>query len=245
METMEMNTNNIEETAEVQEDFSYNGYQVVRREFFSHIFDPSITFNRERVYVNSATLKKLPDVEYVQILINPESHKLVVRPCEEYEKDSFAWSRVTKQGKVVSKQVTCRIFFAKLFELMNWNPDYRYKLLGKLVSSNGESLFVFDMDSTEVYQRIIMENGKPKMSRIPVFPSDWKNQFGLTVEEHKKQLQVNLFEDYVVFGVRNKEKDTSHIDEALVEGTGESEDADASNENTSFIQGDIERRRFF
>ena len=83
------------------------------------------------------------------------------------------------------------------------------------------------------------------MSRIPVFPSDWKNQFGLTVEEHKKQLQVNLFEDYVVFGVRNKEKDTSHIDEALVEGTEGSEDADASNENTSFIQGDIERRRFF
>lgn len=245
METMEMNTNNIEETAEVQEDFSYNGYQVVRREFFSHIFDPSITFNRERVYVNSATLKKLPDVEYVQILINPESHKLVVRPCEEYEKDSFAWSRVTKQGKVVSKQVTCRIFFAKLFELMNWNPDYRYKLLGKLVSSNGESLFVFDMDSTEVYQRIIMENGKPKMSRIPVFPSDWKNQFGLTVEEHKKQLQVNLFEDYVVFGVRNKEKNTSHIDEALVEETEGSDDDDTTNENTSFIQGDIERRRFF
>lgn len=26
-------------------DFSYDGFQVVRREFFAHIFEPSITFN--------------------------------------------------------------------------------------------------------------------------------------------------------------------------------------------------------
>lgn len=35
-------------------DFSYDGFQVVRREFFAHIFEPSITFNNCKVGFNTA-----------------------------------------------------------------------------------------------------------------------------------------------------------------------------------------------
>ena len=191
---------------EVDENFTYEGYQVVRREFFSHLYDPSITFYKDKVYANAAAIKRLPMVEFIQILVNPKTHKLVIRPCDENEKDSFSWCRENKHGKRVVKQVTCRIFFAKVFEMMNWNPEYRYKMLGKLISSGEESLFVFDMNATEVYQKIILENGISKMSRIPVFPSEWKNQFGLTVEEHSKQLDINIFDGYAVFGVKPKQK---------------------------------------
>lgn len=52
--------------------FSYAGYQVVRGEFFAHLYEPSFTFNNYKVSVNTACIKKLPDVEYVQILVNPE-----------------------------------------------------------------------------------------------------------------------------------------------------------------------------
>ncbi len=71
--------------------FSYDGYQVVRGEFFAHIYEPSITFNRCKVSLNTACIRKLPSVDYVQILVNPETLKLAVRPCEEDEKDSFLW----------------------------------------------------------------------------------------------------------------------------------------------------------
>ena len=63
--------------------FSYDGYQVVRGEFFAHIYEPSFTFNNYKVSVNTACIKKLPDVEYVQILVNPIEKKLAVRPCRE------------------------------------------------------------------------------------------------------------------------------------------------------------------
>ena len=46
--------------------FSYDGYQVVRGEFFAHIYEPSFTFNNYKVSVNTACIKKLPDVEYVK-----------------------------------------------------------------------------------------------------------------------------------------------------------------------------------
>ncbi len=188
-------TENTEELSVTDDEFTYDGYQVVRREFFSHLYDPSISFNMDKIYVNSAALRRLPEVEFMQILINPETHKLVLRPCDENAKDSFAWCRINKYGKRLAKQVTCRIFFAKIFELMNWNPEYRYKLLGKLIKSGNESLFIFDLDATEVYQRTILDDGKPKTSRIPVFPAEWKNQFGLSVEEHSKQLGINILKD--------------------------------------------------
>ena len=38
--------------------FDYQGYQVVRREFFAHVQEPAITFNRYQIYVNSVCLKK-------------------------------------------------------------------------------------------------------------------------------------------------------------------------------------------
>lgn len=43
---------------ELSDDFDFDGYQVVRREFFAHTFEPSITFNNYKVYVNQAQLVK-------------------------------------------------------------------------------------------------------------------------------------------------------------------------------------------
>jgi hypothetical protein len=186
------------------ESFSYDGFQVVRGEFFAHINEPSITFNNHKVSLNTACLRRLPDVEYVQILVNQNEHKLVVRPSSEDEKDSFIWC--TTGGKRKPKQITCRVFFAMIIDLMGWNPDYRYKLLGKLIHSGDEYLFAFDLTSTEIFQRFVIEGDKSKASRKPVFPAEWKNQFGLSVEEHRNRLQVNIFKGYTVFSVNNESR---------------------------------------
>lgn len=185
-----------------EEEFSFEGYQVVRGEFFAHTFEPSITFNGGRLYVNMACLNKLPTVEYVQILVNQLTKKLVIRPCREDEKDSFRWCSNTVKRK--PKQVICRVFFAKLAEMMHWDSSYRYKLMGKLVSANQELLFVFDLFSTEVYQRSVSEDGKIHTGRMPVYPAEWQNQFGLPVSEHQKQLQINIFNGFTVFGIKDE-----------------------------------------
>lgn len=184
--------------------FSYEGYQVVRGEFFAHIYEPSFTFNSYKVSVNTACIKKLPDVEYVQILVNPEEKKLAVRPCSEEEKDSFRWCSNGK--KRAPKQITCRIFFAKVISLMGWNPNYRYKLLGKLIRSNGELLFIFDLTTPEIFMRTEKEGEKPKTSRTASYPDEWQNQFGVPVEEHQNNLQINIFDGYAVFGLQEQTK---------------------------------------
>ena len=188
------------------DDFSYDGYQVVRREFFAHVYEPSITFNNCKVWLNAACLTQIPDVTYVQILVNPQDKKLAVRPSSEDEKDSFLWC-TSKGIKRKPKQITCRLFFAKVIQLMDWNPDYRYKLLGKLIRNNNEHLLIFDLAATEIYQRFLNDGEKPKTSRTPIFPAEWQNQFGLPVEEHRRLLQVNIFDGYTIFGIKEKTAD--------------------------------------
>lgn len=196
-----------ENDMEILEDdaFSYEGYEVVRGEFFAHTYEPSFTFSGYKVSVNTACIKKLPEVEYVQILVNPTEKKLAVRPCSEEEKDSFRWC--SNGRKKAPKQITCRIFFAKVITLMGWNPNYRYKLLGKLIRSEDELLFVFDLTTPEIFIRTLSDGGKPKISRTASYPDEWQTQFGIPVEEHQNNLQISIFNGYAVFGLHEQMPD--------------------------------------
>ena len=183
-------------------DFDISKYQVVRGEYFAHTKEPSISFKSNKITLNVACIKRFPNVDYVQILISSEDKRLLVRPSGEDEKDSFVWcSRGARRG---SKQISCKVFFAKIINLMGWNLDYRYKLLGKLVRANGELVFAFDMNSTETYPCIKSESEKPKMMRTPIYPQEWQEQFGMSFEEHQKQIKSSYFKGYTVFSVQDK-----------------------------------------
>lgn len=184
--------------------FGYDGFQVVRSEFLAHVSEPSISFNNCRVTFNSACLKKMPDTSYIQFLVNPRTKKLVIRSSSEDAKDSFLWCSSGDKRK--PRQITCRMFFAMLADLMGWNPDCRYKLLGKFIKCSDELILLFDLMSTETFQRITKEGEKPKSNRTPIFPAEWKNQFGLPVAEHGKLLQINIFDGYTVFGLDAKNR---------------------------------------
>ena len=139
---------------------------------------------------------------FVQVLVNRDTKIMALRPCAEAARDSFAWCNVSK-GRRKPKQTTCRIFYAKIVSMMDWNPDYRYKLLGKLIHANGQYLIAFDLSATEIYQRTFPEGAKPKSSRIPVFPSGWKDQFGLPYKEHQQSMQINIFDGYAVYSIKD------------------------------------------
>ena len=138
-----------DELLELDQTFNFEDFQVVRREFFAHMREPSITFNDCKFYVNSACLKRFPNAMYVQVLIDRESKILALKPCQEMTRDSFQWCRVVK-GKREPRQTTCQIFCLKVASLMKWNPLHRYKILGKLIHANGEYLIAFDLTATEV-----------------------------------------------------------------------------------------------
>lgn len=184
------------------DNFSYDGFQVVRGEYFYHRNEPCITISDFKLTFNASCLRKVPNVDFVMVLINPDTKMMVIRPATDDVKDSFIWKTASNKPK----SITCRIFYAKILELMEWDSECRYKLIGKLVKRQDEYLFVFDLKAYEAYQRSITvtPEGKEKRttSRRPLYPEEWKNQFGLPVDEHRKRLHLNIYDGYAVFGLK-------------------------------------------
>lgn len=215
---------------ELAEDFSYEGYQVVRRELFAHLREPAVVIRRDSVTFNTACIAGLEDAVYIQILVNQDNKRMVVRKCEENDKDALRWC-VAKPDKRKSRKMTNRIFSAMMYEMMGWNLDCRYKILGHKITFEDETIYVFDLMETEIFLDIkgkrvkkdtesqaTTENANnieetassdtdiqcsaeeiKRKNRIPFYPKEWKDSFGLPVEEHRKALEVNMLDGYAEF----------------------------------------------
>ena len=182
----------------IEAGFSFDGYQVVRREFFSHKYDPTLTIKGNSITFNNACISRLEQVVYVQVLVNPTAEKLVIRPCEEGARDAIRWC-ITKDEKRKSRQITCGLFTAKLYEMMGWEALYRYKLQGTRINYQGEQLYVFDLTSTEIFLPAVKDPDNPtaKAKRSSAtYPADWRDSFGIPVVEHTASMQVNLMDGY-------------------------------------------------
>ena len=215
---------------ELAEDFSYEGYQVVRRELFAHLREPAVVIRRDSVTFNTACIAGLEDAVYIQILVNQDNKRMVVRKCEENDKDALRWC-VAKPDKRKSRKMTNKIFSAMSYEMMGWNLDCRYKILGHKITFEDETIYVFDLMETEIFLDIKGKRAKKdtesqsttesannieetvssntdnersaeeikRKNRIPFYPKEWKDSFGLPVEEHRKALEINMLDGYAEF----------------------------------------------
>lgn len=196
------------EAARIAEEagFSFDGYQVVRREFFSHKFDPTLTIKGNSIIFNNACISKMEQVVYVQVLVNPTTEKLVIRPCEEGARDAIRWC-VVRDEKRKSRQITCGLFTAKLYEMMGWEALYRYKLQGTRINYKGEHLYVFDLTSTEIFLPVIKDPDNPKAKAkrsAAVYPANWRDSFGIPVHEHTESTNIDLMEGFAFADVAKK-----------------------------------------
>ena len=187
--------------------FSFDGYQVVRREFISHRFDPAMTIRGNSITFNNSCISKLEDATYIQFLINPTERKLAIRPCDEGARDAVRWC-VVRGEKRKSREISCKPFTAKLYELMGWEEIYRYKLQGMRITYQGECLYLFDLSAKEAFlpQTRDPETGKIKRSEA-ILDTAWLDNFGLGVDEHTASTQIDLSAGFVSSDISAQETD--------------------------------------
>ena len=166
------------------------GYQVTKAELFAHTREPAITIWENRIKFNMACLRRFPGVTHIQILIHPEQKRLIIRPCEPDAPDSLRWAKGGKEEELVNRDLLCRIFAAKVFDLMGWDKQYRYKMLGKPAAYNDELLFLFKLTDFELF----VSGGKRKGAYLP---EDWRNYFGIPVEQHEDSYKIDLADGYI------------------------------------------------
>lgn len=165
------------------------GYQVTKAELFAHTREPAITIWENRIKFNMACLRRFPGVTHIQLLIHPEQKRLIVRPCDPDAPDSLRWARGGGEKELTNRDLLCKIFAAKVFDLMNWDTQYRYKMMGKPAVCDGEMLYLFKLTDFELFV-----NGKKTKSYLP---EDWRNFFGTPVEEHEDAYKIDLADGYI------------------------------------------------
>lgn len=185
--------------------FSFEGYQVVRREFISHRFDPAMTIRGTSITFNNSCISKLENATYIQFLINPTEKKLIIRPCDIGARDAIRWC-VVKEDKRKSRQITCKIFAERLYEMMGWDTLYRYRLQGMKIHYNGEAMYLFDLTSTECFlPQKRDENGKLSCSDA-ILPADWSKSFGMDVESHDMSTKIDFLDGYMTTSIADDTK---------------------------------------
>lgn len=186
------------------ESIDLDDYEIVSAEFFAQVREPAFTINVNKITANAACVRMLPDVDYVKILVNQKEKKLVLKPCDELDISGYKWARM-KDGRRYASQRTGEPFVLIICKLMGWNPDYRYKILGKKNKANGEDVLVFDLTVAQVFEKPAPgENGKG--SRRAIMPAGWNGSFGPKFGENKRTLQVDTFSGYTVFSIKGDKK---------------------------------------
>ncbi len=195
---------------ELESTFSYDGYQVVRKELFAHLRDPAIVIRKDSITFNTACISGLEDVVYVHVMFNSDLKRIVVRGCDENDKDALRWC-IAKPDKRKSRKMSCKPFSELVYNEMGWDSDCRYKILGYRINFEGEILYVFDLLVPEIFHEgqkrkkgesaPQSEETKPVNTRKGFYPDDIAGTFGVPVEEHLKESEVKQIDGYVSMGI--------------------------------------------
>lgn len=204
-----------EDIFDTREEVSLDDYEIIRPEFFAHLREPAFTVNVDKVYVNTACVRLLPDVDFIQILINQQEKKLLLLPCDDTDITGYRWVK-TKNGKRYATQRIGEPFVLTLCKIMDWNPDYRYKILGRLVHSKEKTLLAFDLTTYECFPKKITADGKRISSRRSLFTSEeWDGKFGPKFSESRRFLQVDTFDGYTVISIKGKQTEDTKENNTL------------------------------
>lgn len=184
------------EVANDEEVIDLGGYQVTKAEYFSHQREPSVTIWEDRIKFNMSCIRRFPNITHIQLLIHAEQKRLIIRPCDPDAPDSLRWVSGGGEKEMKNRDMICRIFAAKLFDLMKWDKQYRYKILGKPAVCDREMLFLFKLTDFEVF----VATGKRR--RASYLPEDWRDYFGVPVEQHDETYKIDLADGYVTTTTR-------------------------------------------
>ena len=165
---------------------------------------------KDSITFNTACISGLEDVVYVHVMFNSDLKRIVVRGCDENDKDALRWC-IAKPDKRKSRKMSCKPFSELVYNEMGWDSDCRYKILGYRINFEGETLYVFDLLVPEIFHESQKrkkgesapqsEETKPVNTRKGFYPDDIAGTFGVPVEEHLKESEVKQIDGYVSMSI--------------------------------------------
>ena len=193
-----------------KEPFSYDGYQIVRREMFAHLREPAMVIRTDSITFNTACINGLETAVYIHIRVNEKKRSIAVYECDEGDRNAQRWC-IARPDKRKTRRITSRYFTQMIYELMQWSDLCRYKVEGeKKILGSGRIVYFFDLDKCQIIfeqkkktkaevlaeagsinvsssdiQRSNYQAGDRQGGEKPFYPADAEHSFGLPVNQQR------------------------------------------------------------
>lgn len=165
--------------------FDLEGYQVVRSQFLQMRYEgPVLNITNNRISFNKFCVQKFGSIAYIQLLLHPSERRIAIRPCKKADPHSIRW-RPDPEKPVYSKTLNCQHFGTALYSIMDWNPDYVYKVRGTWASRGNDQIIVFNLPNAMPAMLVAADNSEDaKKRRVNLCPEEWDDSFGEGFYEH-------------------------------------------------------------
>ena len=195
--------------------------QVVQAEFLSSVYKPKVTLNYDTITFNSSCVRLFKEAEHILILMDLNRRRIVIIPCHEHEKNAFKWCKI-KEGKKLSRTSSARIFGGKVFEMMQWRKENRYRPQAIYQELEGRPIIVFNLNEAEMVKPEIItrDDGKKVYKCKKFYPEEWRNSFGMTYREHKESYKVDINANYVLYNTHDGTNNEFDLSTHSIKGKG-------------------------
>ncbi len=179
---------------------SLDGYEVPPRTQFSMLKKPAITIKYGHLICNMAAIRLFAGVKYVLPMVNSKTQRLAIVPCAEEESASVEWAyQRIKDDVWQNKSITSMDFAESIFDVMNWNRECRYKVLGRLAESDRGLILIFDLSEAIMFEPnkeeyVDPRTGAIKKRQITYYPDFYKGRIGRSYNDYSRARQLSLFE---------------------------------------------------
>ena len=189
-------------------DFDFRGFEIARAQFFDMQDKICITFSGKSIKFSTACLRKFDNAQYIEMLVHPGEHLLAVRKSDKLKRSALHWAKTDPAGTVVPRAFTGAAFIRTLYEMFDWNPEYRYRVRGVRRQKDSESVILFDMRETEVFmpQTVLLQDAMKDNPELPLndaepvmpstrnsilaYPSTWADNFGSNYYRHAQAREL-------------------------------------------------------
>lgn len=172
-------------------DFDMRGFEITRSEFFDSHRRPYAVFQDKQIKFSTDCVRKLGKNNMVEFLVNPREMKFAVRTAAKDSRHAVACSRVSN-GIYYPKTISCAAYMDTLYQIFEWNSDFKYRVTGTLFQKENEAVYLFNMSDAEVFIKPYLmagaaESDSPKDeikplsvsgTRVRAVPREWMSSFG-------------------------------------------------------------------
>lgn len=177
-------------------DFDLRGFEIARAQFFNISGQLAVTFSMDKIVFGVNSVREFKQTQYMEMLINPAKLLLAIRPAKKDTQNAMRWSK-TLDGKILPRMVSGKAFMPTIYDLLGWQKEYKYRLLGEVKKYGGDSILLFDLREPEVMIPASAIEGETastdgRSGHIKGYPPDWQFGFGNDYYSHTRERRMDV-----------------------------------------------------